>query len=163
MTAVAARAEEHIHYGFDLASRGALHSAQAEFIQALRIVAEGLDTEAGTQTHDAALTAGLRALQEAEDFAPEDAHRGTNPNLAQMIATHRTPILKGVDLGQTTPLLALQKYYAYAGDQLAAAGGHEPSASLALYGWARLQSALASSTVGGGLHDPRAIALHQAG
>jgi hypothetical protein len=162
LIAVSHRAEEHIQYGFDLATRGALHSAQAEFIQAVRIVAEGLDTESGAQVHDAALTAALRALQEAEDFAPEDAHRGSSHNLPQLIATHRTPVLKGADLGQTTPLLALQKYYAYASDQLAAAGGHEPAASLALYGWARLQGPLAATTSGGGLQDPRAIALHQA-
>ena len=79
------------------------------------------------------------------NFAPENAHRGTNPNLGQLIATHCTPVIKS-DLRQMTPLLALQRYYAYAGEQLAAAGGHEPAASLALYGWARLQSALAAST-----------------
>ena len=44
---VARRAEEHICYALALAERGAAYSAEAEFTQVLRLVAQTLDQESG--------------------------------------------------------------------------------------------------------------------
>ena len=151
------RADGHIRYGFDLAGRGAVYSAQAEFNQALQVVAQVLDTQAGVQDHGRALDAGLRAMAEAEELAPEDAHRGGSLDLSRLIATHRTPVLREADPRKLTPLIALQSYYSYAKEQLAVAGGHEPGASSALYGLGRLQGVL-----GRGQSVPTAITMHQA-
>ncbi|MGA2031628.1 MAG: tetratricopeptide repeat protein [Thermoguttaceae bacterium] len=159
---VSRRAGEHIQYAFDLLGHGAVHSAQAEFIQALRLLTQALDTETHAQQYGPALTAALTAFQEAEDFVPEDGHRATSLDLSRLIATHRTPVLKNANTGDMTPLVALQSYYTYAKDQLAIAGGRLPAASMALYGWARLQSVLGSNATPGGMQTPKALALHQA-
>jgi hypothetical protein len=122
-----------------------------------------LDAEQGTRTHSQALIAGLKALREAEDFLPRDWLIETYPDLAGLIATHRTPVLKDVPERRLTPLVAIQSYYLYAEEQLATAGGHEPAASKALYGLARVQSHLA--TAGKfriPTNGPKAVALHRA-
>jgi tetratricopeptide (TPR) repeat protein len=69
--------------------------------------------------------------------------------------------LKKADLDPMTPLFAMQNYYAFAENELALAGGHQPAASLALYGWARLQ-ALLGGTTPGGAQPAKAVALHRA-
>ena len=55
--------------GMSLTVRGAFYSARAEFIQALRLVAQGLDAETGGTDRSRALANGLRALEEAELMA----------------------------------------------------------------------------------------------
>ncbi len=160
---VARRAEEHIRYALVLAERGAAYSAQAEFIQVLRLVSQTLDQENGTQVYGRAMVAGLRALREADDFASRSSDPADVVNLAHCITAHRTPVLKGVDTTEITPMDALQEYHTFASQQLASAGGREPAASMALYGLARLQSVL---DVGSGPRrstaETNAIALHQA-
>ena len=46
---VAQQADRQTRHGFELAGRGAYFAARSEFIGALRLVAEGLDTEQKTR------------------------------------------------------------------------------------------------------------------
>lgn len=157
------RAEERIRQAFDLGSRGAAYSARTEFIKALELVAQALDADEGRTTHSEALEAGLRALHEAEDFVPRDAELNVRWDLTHLVASHRTPVLKSKDTHQISLTAALQIYYAYATELLAHSGGHEQTASIALYGWARVE---AMSPGGSSQADPlcgaKAIALHHA-
>jgi len=157
------RAEPHIRYAFALAERGATYSAQAEFTFVLKLVAEALDQETDTNFHGQAVTAGLRALREAEDFASRGLNAEDGVDLSRCIAVHRTPVLKDKDTANTTLMEALQLYHAFASQQLALAGAQEPTASMALYGLGRLQSVL---NVGHGVRrntaGTNAMAMYQA-
>jgi len=157
---VAGRAQEHIDYGFNLAERGATYSAETEFTEALLLVAQALDAAENTHAHSEAMTAGLRAFREADDFVPRDA---VEPQIAQVVATHHTPVLKRATNLQMPLLVAMQDYFSYAQYQLSMAGGHEPTAAAALYGLARLQPVLGTgSDAKKMMCGPKAVALHQA-
>ncbi len=160
---VAQRAQERITYGFSLAERGAVFSAETEFTEALLLVAQALDAAEQTESHGKAMAAGLRAFREAEDFVPRET--GIVPDIMKVAASHQTPVLKQ-SAGRPMPVLvAMQEYYSYAQYQLTQAGGHEPSAAAALYGLARLQAVAGSSSGNDAkkmMGGPRAIALHQA-
>ena len=60
----AREADLHTRRGFELAGRGAYFSTRAEFIMALRLMAQALDAEYQTTIHSRALAAGLTALKE---------------------------------------------------------------------------------------------------
>ena len=157
---VGERAQEHIKYGFSLAERGAIYSAETEFNEALLLVAQALDAAERTHVHSEAISAGLRAFREADDFVPRDA---TQPDIARFVAAHQTPVLKRVETRNMPLLVAMQEYYSYAQYQLSLAGGHEPAAAAALYGLARLQSALGTGNdTKKMMCGPKAIGLHQA-
>jgi tetratricopeptide (TPR) repeat protein len=163
MQAVSERAIAITENAGRLADRGAFYSARSEFIQALRVVTQALDAQAGDSTHSQALSEGLRALNEADDFAPQGSKLEADLNLASILASHRTPVLKEADTTSLTPLTALQQYYGFAQARLAQAGGHEPAASHALFGMGRLTTVLAErSPDDRRLHAPKAMALFQA-
>jgi tetratricopeptide (TPR) repeat protein len=163
MSTVAQRADELTRHGFSLAERGAYYSARADFIQALRLISQALDVQAGGQSHSQSLADGLQALKEADDFAPRGSRLEADLDLAMVVSGHRTPVLKETDLAHTTPLEALQRYYTYAQDQLANAGGHQPAASMALYGFGKLHMAFSEQSADAQkLNGPKAMALHQA-
>ena len=71
LEAIARQADRHVRHGFDLAGKGAYFAARAEFVAALRLLAQGLDAEHQTKAHSQSLSAALMALQEAEDFIPK--------------------------------------------------------------------------------------------
>ena len=124
------------------------------------LVAQALDAAENTRAHSEAMTAGLRALREADDFVPRDA---IEPRIDQVVATHQTPVLKRATSLQMPLLVAMQDYYSYAQYQLGLAGGHEPTAAAALYGLARLQPVLVEgSDTKKMMAGPKALALHQA-
>jgi tetratricopeptide (TPR) repeat protein len=162
---VAPRAEAHNKYALDLAERGAVESAQSEFKMALELVAGALDADARDESraHARSLRAGLEAIEESKDFASSDVRAGIETNVAQIAAIHHTPVLKQAGAANVTRAEALQRYHAYAAQQLAFAGGHSPIASSAFYGLGRAESI---STAGASTHNPlggpNAIALYQA-
>jgi tetratricopeptide (TPR) repeat protein len=163
MQAIAARADQCNRRGFELASKGAFYSARAEFVKALRLLAQSLDAEAETPRHGDALVNGLLALEESDDFLDRGLPVDHRIDVAGIVATHRTVVLKENNAKGLTPLAALTRYYAFAQEQLAAAVDQEPTGSVALYGLGKVYSTLAAAdavaTVAGG---PKAIAMHQA-
>ena len=94
LDAVNQRAEQTVRWAFNRAERGALYSARAQFAEALRSIAEALDLQRNTVAHTAALTAGLRALDEVNDFVPRDVRSQANMNLQLTVDAHHTPVLK---------------------------------------------------------------------
>lgn len=155
-------AAEHVRYGFNLAEKGAVHSARKEFVEALSIIADALKVE-GDASRRRALIAGLRALEEANDFARQDKPLDAPIIFQRFLEVHKTPILAKADLEQLTPYVAMQQYFAFAEQQLAYAGGGSPAASRALYGLARIQPFLAGQEgPGNSLGGPKVIALHRA-
>jgi tetratricopeptide (TPR) repeat protein len=141
MTAVARRASERVRHGFQLAERGALFSARAEFVVALRWIAQASDAQQSTQFYGKALTAGLVALKESNDFIRRDANQA-EADVSQIVNAHRTPILKTVLVGSYTSTMAAARYDAYAQEQLAAAAAQETAGSMALFGLGKVAAAL---------------------
>lgn len=163
MAAVAGRADSLIRHGFSLGERGAYYSARADFIQALRLISQALDAAKGGQEHSQALADGLQALTEADAFVPKGSRLEADLNVSLAITAHQTPVLKQTDAAELSPLVALQRYYTYAQEQLAEACGNEPTASMALYGMGKIHTLLARrSGEFETLHGPKAMAMHQA-
>lgn len=163
MRAVCERAFGISQHAERLADRGAYFSARSEFIQALRVITQALDVQSQQTLHSQALAEGLRALQEADDFAPQGSRLEADLDLRSIVASHRTPVLKSADIAELSPLTALQQYYTFAQQRLATAGGGLPAASQALYGIGRLTIVLAErSPDERRLHAPKAMALFHA-
>jgi tetratricopeptide (TPR) repeat protein len=148
-----------------LAERGAVQSAQAEFIAALDLVADALDadTASAARAHARAAKAGLTALGETKDFVPADTPHDIEINLSQLASTHQTPVLKNIDTRGMSRAEALQRYHTYATQQLAFAGGHSSIASSALYGLGRAETVTtAGASTRNPLGSPNAMAFYQA-
>ena len=135
---IARQADEHTRRGFDLAGRRAYYSARSEFIEALRLVAQGLDAEHRTSVHGQALRAGLRALDEADDFVLSGPQLEAELNYQAIIEGHGTPVLKLSRPQTLTSIEALRRYFSFAQYQLAVAAGHEMAGSMALHALAKL-------------------------
>ncbi len=139
---VAQQADRQTRHGLELAGRGAYFAARAEFLGALRLVAEGLDAERRTKVHGRALAAALIAIKEAEDFLPGGSRAEADLDLPGIIAVHTTPVLKD-SAEQVTPLAALRCYLTFAQEQFAAAAGREVAGSMALHAMGKLHAAWA--------------------
>lgn len=142
MRGVRERAAHHVRIGFTMAGRAAYFSARSDFIHALRILSQAMDEANSTTEHSTALAAGLRALEESDDFVPRGANLEANLKLETLVPAHQTPVLKQESLENVTAVTARRKYYTYAQEQLALAAGRDPAASMALYGLARVQATL---------------------
>jgi len=160
---IARQADSHTRRGFDLASRKAYHSARAEFVRALRVVAQGLDSERRSHVHSRALSLGLTAFEEADDFVPVGSGLEGDLDMAGIITGHDTPVLKLTDHRRLTPLQAVQRYVDYARGQLAIAAGGEVAGSMALHALGKLHWSLAEQQAAARpIDDTKALALFQA-
>ena len=140
---IATQADAHCRKGFELAGRGAYFSARAEFVLALRLLAQGLDAEYRTKAHSRTLAAGWTALAEAEDFIPDASNLEAEIDVPGIIRRHRTPVLQDADCKDLTTLDAVESYLSFAQEQLAFAAGSEVAGSMALYGLGKLHNTLA--------------------
>jgi tetratricopeptide (TPR) repeat protein len=162
MEQVAQQADRQTRHGFELAGRGAYFAARAEFLAAIRLVAEGLDTEQKTNVHSRALTAALTAIKEAEDFLPSGSRVEADGDLSSAIAAHATPVLKHASEPPTT-LVALKRYLTFAQEQLALASEQEVAGSMALHGLGKLHAALAQKKVTSvAAPESKAVVFYQA-
>jgi tetratricopeptide (TPR) repeat protein len=130
--------------GYHLAQRGAFFAARTEFIQVLRRVAQAKDTSAGTDEHSRQLAAGLRAMDEADDFVPQGAQLEAELDVRKVASAHRTPVVRD-HKEAVTPQDAVALYHSYAQDQLAKATVDEQSGSMALYGLGKVYARLAET------------------
>ncbi len=160
---IAREADRHTQRGLELAGRGALFAARAEFLWALRVLAQGLDTERQTTGHSEALAEALTALREADDFLPSRTMLEADLDVASIVTCHRTPVLKGANLHQCMPLVALQTYLTFVQQQLARAAGDELAGSMALRALGKLHEAMAVPA-GSPVRAPlaKAMAFYQA-
>jgi hypothetical protein len=131
-----------VQRGTGLAQRGAIHAARTEFIQVLRRLAQGKDAAMGTTEHSRALAAGLRALDEAEDFVPAGVQLEAEMNVRAVASSHRTHVLPA-EPEEVTAFQAAALYHEYAQEQLAKAAAGERAGSMALYGLGRVHARLA--------------------
>lgn len=141
LESIAQEADRHSRKGYELAGREAYFAARREFINALRLVAQGLDMEHQSTRHSRALGAGLTAIAEAEDFVPPHDRIEADLNVAEVVTRHRTPVLQGA-AQSVAPMEAMKAYFTFAQEQLSAAAGSEVAGSMALHGLGKLHSAL---------------------
>lgn len=163
MELVAQEADTHTRRGMELAGRRAYFSAREEFVQALRTLTQALDVQQGTTAFSGALADGMRALEEANDFVPRGAGLEANLNVPMIVSAHQTPIYRAESLEGVTALVARQRYYTYAREQLGVCVGHELAGSMALHGLGKLDAELATEKreqLGGS--DAQAIVFFQA-
>ena len=160
---VAQEADRHSRRGFELADRGAYFAARTEFVGALGVIAQGLDAEYETGFHSQALSAGLTALREADDFLPGNARVEAEMSVGDAVRSHLTPVLKGANCAKLAATEALKCYLTFAQEQLAATAATEVAGSMALHGLGKLYAALAaqnSAAVRGA--ESKAVVCYQA-
>ncbi len=160
MQTVSDQASAMSRRAYGMAQKGMLFSAKQELVQALQLVAQARDVQSRTTLYSQALSTGLTALKEAEDFSSSSS-RGGPIDVATVARGHRTTILKsGADL---PPVVAQQQYFAYSQQQLALASGNEPGASQTLYTLGKIHSAMsAEGSAAQALDGPRAMVFYQA-
>jgi tetratricopeptide (TPR) repeat protein len=134
-----------VQRGTGLAERGALFAARTEFIQVLRRLSQGKDAAANSDEHSRALAAGLRALDEAEDFVPAGVQLEAEMNVRAIASSHRTPALP-TEGDNVTPFEAAALYHRFAQEQLARVAAGERAGSMALYGLGRVHARLAAQS-----------------
>ncbi len=135
MVATLAQADERVRHAIQLAEKGAMYASRKEFTSALTLISQARDVEQGTRQYSQATAAGLQALKEANDFVKAGA---ATTDISRIVASHKTPILKGQNVSDLPPTLAAQHYYDYAKVQLATGIGRETVGSIALYGLGRI-------------------------
>ena len=159
MVATLAQADGRVRHAIQLAEKGAMYASRKEFTAVLTMIAQAHDVERGTRQHSQAVSAGLLALKEAHDFvAPTSAEI----DVVRLVAGHRTPVLKQLNVSDLPPTLAAQYYYSYAKEHLAAGVGRETVGSIALYGLAKILIAGAGHNAQQLEFTGPAIALYQA-
>jgi tetratricopeptide (TPR) repeat protein len=167
MDAVVHQASAANRHAFELAEHGAIYSARAEFIVALRTIAEALDARQDNNDHVRMLEAGLKALEELDDFGGRDLGSGDELNLDQIVAGHRTPVLKELlqdpPSGKITAHRAMSLYLTYAEQKLAACCADVPASSAALYGLGKIYTVPDSAHgPADATHGAKAVAFHEA-
>jgi tetratricopeptide (TPR) repeat protein len=163
MENLAVQADRRTEHAFELAGRGAYFAARAECISALRLIAQGLDAEEQTTVHGRALSAGLAAIKESQDFVPRGSKLEADLDLTAVVGSHRTPVLKNVPAAQLRSLSAMKCYLVFAQEQLAVAAGHEVAGSMALRALGKIHAALAQDGAGDVVAaEPKAVVFFQA-
>jgi len=136
---------EKIAAAYALSQRGASYAARQELITVLRLISQAKDSREGTRSRTESLAAGLRALEEAEDFSPPGSQLEADMKLAVVCAAHRTPLARELNLATTLPAQMMERYHRYAQIKLAVAVAGEPAGSMALYALGKLNSQLAAT------------------
>jgi tetratricopeptide (TPR) repeat protein len=163
LESIARQADAEVRHGFELAGRGAYYAARAEFIAALRLIAQGLDGERQTTIHGKSLAAALTALREADDFIPRGSMVEANLDIPSLVVSHQTPVLKNAGTTQITSMSALKSYLTFAQEQLAQAADKEFSGSMALRALGKLYEELAKNqNADFQAASPKAVVFYQA-
>src|SRR5207253_1058706 len=109
---------------------------RAQFLDALRQIAEYNDRSGNAAGPAALLADALLALEEADDFVA--APTGRQPmRTAAIVAAHRSSAARTLPAG-ATPMQAASHYGQSAAHRLAAALGPSRDASMALFGLGRV-------------------------
>jgi len=129
-----------IRHANALARRGAHYAARRKLIEALRMVSQAKDAELGDRQFSSALAAGLRAIEEAEDFAPRGTQLEGELELGVITAAHRTPIAQQTATSSMLPQQMMDSYFRYAQLKLAKSVADEPAGSMALHALGKVTS-----------------------
>ncbi len=136
------QAKRKIQAAYALANRRAHYAAQQELIEVLRMIAQAKDAVLGQSACGVALAAGLRALDEAVDFAPRGTQLEAELDLSVLTASHRTPMVREIVTDDVLPQEMMNLYYRYAQIKLATAVAGEPAGSMALHALGKLHKQL---------------------
>jgi tetratricopeptide (TPR) repeat protein len=148
----------NVQRAYALAQRGSLYAAQTEFIQILRRIAQAKDADEGYDDHSRALAAGLRAIDEADDFAPAGVQLEAEMNVPITVSSHRTPILRD-SADNVLPQEAIAEYHCYAEQQLARAVDGEQAGSMALHGLGKVYCRLTEESPNDARHTRKAMTM----
>ncbi|TWT46841.1 hypothetical protein [Botrimarina hoheduenensis] len=149
-----------VRSGFALGRAGAMYAARNRFIGVLRRIASAKDSQQGSTNHSEALAAGLRALDEADDFAPTGDALEAELDVRSIALSHGTAVVREA-AGETAAHEAVALYCREAVDRLAEAAAGEPAGSMALYGLGKTYARIDAQS-----DDPHAarkcLVMHQA-
>ena len=161
--AAAQQAVHHIEYGKSLSRRGASFAARQEFFSALRVIAQANDASTGGVDFTNALTDGIRALKEAEDFVVSSSEVGGVIDVSGTIEAHKTKILTKGQVKNISSLAAMQEYYSFAQQQFDFAGGRNVVTAEAFHCLGKLHTVMANNkkTMPGNLDVAKAIVFHK--
>lgn len=157
---VTRRAAVHIEKGIALANRGALFAAQAEFVLALEMIGHARDSEERTARYHQTIAAGIKALEEADDFVSANP-LSSQDGLRGIVAAHQTPVLKAEGSEYLTPPTAIRRYCEYAQQRLLSACVDVPIAAQALCGLGRVEIALGQDENVATVGSPKAMVLFE--
>ena len=156
-------AKKKIRGAYAMANRGGYYAARQELIEVLRMISQAKDVQTGKPERAQALAEGLRALEEAEDFAPQGVQLEADLAIEVICASHRTPIAKQIELKDVLPNQMMNAYFRYAQIKLADAVSGEPAGSMALHALGKLSTQLGRvEPEKHRLSQRRAIAFQQA-
>jgi hypothetical protein len=143
----AQRAVHHVEYGKSLARRNASFAARQEFYSALGVLAQSNDEQSGTQTYTTSLRNAVVAMNEAEDFMVSDTESQLGMKVDDITAGHATKIIGETQARHMSPSQALQRYMAFAGQQLEIAGGQNVVSAETLYCLGKLHQVLSTKSL----------------
>ena len=161
--ATAQLASNHINYGKTLARKGATFSARNEFVNALMVVSQSFDMQAGCKDYTEALARGMRVLDEADDFFPDNGLSNIQTDVSAIVDTHLSRLLTKEQAAKLTRAEVLQTYYSYARSQLqrGCGTGQNWVASEAFYSLGRLHDLLGQANLASQSKDyAKSIVLH---
>ncbi len=136
------QAKSKIRRAYAVANRGAYYAARQELIEVLRMVSHAKDAKLGIPKQTEALAAGLRALEEAEDFVPRGTQLEADMAIHVICASHRTPVARQPGSSDILPQQMMDRYFRYAQLKLASSVSGEPAGSMALHALGKLSSQL---------------------
>lgn len=156
--AIAPHIDQRLQYAFDLAQRGAVYSAYAEFQNVIGLCAAELDAAEGGSKRRKAAQEGFVALEEVEEFGTSrDALRSREINVKRISAAHRTPLQERIENEDWDAGQATRNYYEFAMQRIDDACRGSTAAPNALYGMGRTAGLLSNRTPHGAL---RAMLLY---
>lgn len=149
-----------VRTGFKLGRAGAMYAARNQFIEVLRRITNAKDAAEGSDRHAQALAAGLRALDEADDFSPRGDVLEAELDVPAIAQSHTTPVVREHP-AKVTPHDAVAMYSRFAADQIGSAVRGEPAGSMALYGLGKTYARVEAQS-----NDPHAgrkcLVMHRA-
>lgn len=108
--------------------RGAIRSARASILEALRTSAAAADLQSGQREATQTLEQAITAVREAGDLVGRYGHVGT-AELQRMVQSHRTPVLHGCRVDTLTSYAAVDIYLDFARASFTRAAAAAPTAA----------------------------------
>ena len=118
--------KSHLDKCEGLLARHAYLSAREESNRAILQLVRVLDLRQNRFTSEPAWAKAQQALRESQDFTTLQRIANDSELFTRLIQSHETPVLRGMNVSELTPLAAAQHYRAYAESQLVEASQGHP-------------------------------------
>jgi len=154
---------KHLEYGRTLARKGIVFSAESEFRQALTLIAQVWDYQAGTNAYSSCLRDGFTALDESKDFLPDAKSDSFSVDTSQVITAHQTNVIEPGNADSIPAVEAMQQYLKFSTRKITKACGQSRLASDVLYSLGKMHLTSSSHSEGDSQHDQyRSMVLFRA-